>query len=323
MASNQKNFSESQLFPYESEHYDRRYLDCWRRQAIVFLETRGAGVDFLFYNCLASTDRVFEELILSQKPKYAFTTPSIDDEGLSLIGWQQVLKTYDTFDMAKEDIHKHLEETPFVIIMGSVFYLPHCPEFQMDHLNHSIVLSQCNGNSIWSVVDDDAASTLRRYEYHQSYIENYFNNNGSRLIRYFKPVKKIDTEEMRIAAVDKCAAYISSMEDSYRILTEIELIANNPYESVGVRARKIHESFSIYSGSRNLFARFAERVLGDQVSAASLKEIASESIVIKYAMAKAEITGRFNVGALVSRCERLVTLESQAISSIREKLGCS
>lgn len=321
MKFNQDSTSEEGVFPYESGHFDRRYLDCWRRQCVVLLQKCGADVDFLFYNSLASTDQIFEDLILSQKPKYAFTTPALDDEGLSLIGWEQLQKEYGAFDAAVDDILEHLKIVPFVIPMGSVFYFPHCPEFKQDHLNHSVVLTRRDESCTWKVIDDDAASVLTYYDYHQRYIDDYFNNNGVRMVRYFKPYKRFEYEEMQVSAVSKCFEHLSSMEDSYRLFDEIELIASNPYESVRIRAKKIHESFSIYSGSRSLFSRFAERVLGDQRSSEILKQASGESMVIKYAMAKAEIIGRFNIGALVARCENLKRLEHQAFSSLREKIG--
>ncbi|VVP13416.1 hypothetical protein PS838_03456 [Pseudomonas fluorescens] len=324
MALNQDTLNiESQPLPYDTEHYDRRFLDCWRRQAVVLLEKCGADVDLLFYNSLASTDRIFEDHILNHKPKYSFLTPLIDNEGLSLTGWQQSLKTYETFESAGDDLSEHLEKVPFAIIMGSVFYLPHCPEYQMEHLNHSVVLSGQRAHSVWEVIDDDPSSILRTYRYDKSYIERYFNNNGARLIRYFNPVEIDTTESGRDVAIQKCANYLSSMEDSYKLLTEIEWIANNPYESVSIRAKKIHEAFSIYSGSRSLFSRFAERVLGDQVAASQLKDIAAEAMVIKYAMAKAEVTHRINVGSIVSRCEKLAVHERRTLSLLRKNLGCS
>lgn len=312
----------NQPLSYDSEQYDRRFLDCWRRQAVVFLKQQGADVDLLFYNCLPSTDEIFNEHILQHKPKYDFATPILNNESLSLLGWQQHLKTYDSFDMAEGEILEHLERVPFVIVMGSVFYFPHCPEYRAEHLNHSIVLTRPGADSVWQMVDDDPASELRQYDYHQNYIERYFDNNGSRLVRYFHP-DEVAPQNAHEMAINKCNAYFSSLKDSYKLLNEIEWIANNPYESVIVRAKKIHEAFSIYSGSRNLFSGFAERVLHDQLSASHFKEVANEAVVIKYAMAKAVITGRINVGTLISRCEKLLKLERHAISLLRDNLGCS
>lgn len=313
---------EGEPFAYD-ELYDRRFLDCWRRQAVVFLKKNGADVDLLLFNSLASTDQIFRDHILDHKPKWAFQTSVLDNQALALAGWQQTLKAYETFDLAQSDIRDHLSKVPFVIVMGSVFYLPHCPEYRTAHLNHSIVLTEQDASSAWSITDDDEASVLRTYRYDPRYIARYFDNNGARLVRYFKPVPAHNTETGRTAAIRQCAAYLSSLEDSYKMLTEIEWIANNPFESVAIRAKKIHEAFSIYSGSRSLFSSFAQRVLDDQAAAGQFREIADEAMVIKYAMTKAEITNHINVGSITKRCEKLVVLERRALSSLRKNLGCS
>ncbi|MHC8304344.1 hypothetical protein [Pseudomonas sp. PB3P13] len=314
--------SEGEPFNYD-EQYDRRFLDCWRRQAVVFLKKNAANVDLLFYNSLASTDQIFRDHILDHKPKWAFQTSILDNQGLALTGWEQNSKTYDTFDLAQNDIHEHLAKVPFVIVMGSVFYLPHCPEYKTEHLNHSIVLTGRDASLAWRITDDDDTSVLRTYRYDQSYIDRYFDNNGTRLVRYFNPITTNNDESGRTAAIRHCAAYLASLEDSYKMLTEIEWIANNPYESVAIRAKKIHEAFSIYSGSRSLFSSFAQRVLDDQAAAAQFREIADEAMIVKYAMAKAEITNHINVGSITRRCEKLVVLERRALSLSRKNLGCS
>ncbi|VVM78664.1 hypothetical protein PS645_02149 [Pseudomonas fluorescens] len=323
MVLNQKKLNiEGKPFSYD-EQYDRRFLDCWRRQAVVFLKQNGADVDLLFYNSLVSTDQIFRDHILEHKPKWAFQTSVLDNHGLALAGWQQSPKTYETFDLAQKDIREHLRKVPFAIVLGSVFYLPHCPEYRTGHLNHSIVLTGQDGSSAWSIIDDDDASVLRTYRYDQSYIARYFDNNGTRMVRYFHPITTHDEESGRTAAIRRCVAYLCALEDSYKLLAEVEWIANNPYESVAIRARKIHEAFSIYSGSRSLFSSFAQRVLDDQTAAGQFSEIADEAMVIKYAMTKAEITNHINVASITKRCEKLVTLERRALSLLRKNLGCS
>ncbi|OCX25520.1 hypothetical protein [Pseudomonas graminis] len=312
------NNSQGLQFDYELDFYDRRFLDCWRRQSVVFLEKAGAQVDLLFHNCLPSTDEIFSEHILNQKPKYAFPTPSVGDEGLALIGWRQRTQCYAQFKEALSDIKIHLTKVPFVVVMGSVFYLPHCPEHRSEHLNHSIVLVRPTGEDSWDVVDDDEASILKRYSYQERYIDDYFNNNGCRLIRYFEPVVGGSCDHA--LAVEKCADHVFAYTDTYRMFSDIEAIVCAPYESMAVKTRKLHEAFSIFSGSRSLFSRFVKSVLGDLSSAAVLEVIARESMVIKYTMAKASVTGRINMKTLVVRCEKLIALEQQAINSLKLKM---
>ena len=315
------NANESPVFCYETQHYDRRYLDCWRRQAVVLLQKLGAPVDYLFYSAFSSTEDIFEQHILMQKPKYAFSTLILNQEGLELIGWRQRLQHYEALSDAEEDIKLHLKTVPFVILMGSVFYFPHCPEYRQEHLNHSVGVLQIGHDGNWAIVDDDPASVLECYSYSKSYIENFFDNNGTRIVRYFDKINSPAQNQIADAAIAKCRAHFSSYHDSYRLLKEIEDVSTNAHESVSVRAKKIHESFSLYSGSRSLFARFSERILGDINSSLILREISEQSLLIKNAMTKAAVSGKLNVTSLTLRCDRLLSLETQVLSSLNKRLG--
>ncbi len=306
---------------YDDSLYDRRLLDCWRRQAVVFLKINGAPVELLFRDVLASTDQIFNESILEQNPKYKFMTPALNDDGLSTIGWSQSTHTLETFDQAIAIVREHLKRTPFAIILGSVFYFPHCVEYRKVHLNHSIVLLGEKTEGEWNIVDDDQASNLDHYLYDESFIRAFYENNHDRRVRTFSKDKDVALAVAICNSLERTRNHIKSHEDSYQLFDDFKKIATNPYESLEVRTQTLHEAFSLYSGTRRLFSEFLGFATDEWALADRFRDISCSADMIRKSMIKARFSGHINVDKLQERCMDLKRKEIECLNVTKSVLG--
>lgn len=305
-----------QPISYDEKLFDRRFLDCWRRQALVFMEQAGADIDALLYSAFVSSDQIFDETLCGEAPKYAFPTDCLNDEGLALIGWQQTISKCNSFDEARDTIEKALNDSGFAVLMGSVFYFAHNPEYRQEHLNHSIVLTDQAPDGSWVFHDDDPMTTLRPYRYPDHDVAAFFDNNGTRAVRVFRAISSPTPDEINSRARSLFTQRTSQHRDDMRLLSDIRAIATDPHRRLHQVARHLRESFSLLSGSRSLSARFLRCVVRDQDTATLMDACAEQALVLRNLMMKVEYGGRLNLDRLETRCLELRGMESSLLERL-------
>nr|WP_234015072.1 hypothetical protein [Cronobacter dublinensis] len=129
------------LYPHDAQLYDRRFMNCAERHAVVFLKERRAQTDLLFYRALVSSDEIFRQIIQQKKPKYNFVNGCFNEPDLNALGIYPHELRGDGFAQIKPDVDALIRQYGFVLISGSVFYFPHCPEYRQKHLHHLVVLN--------------------------------------------------------------------------------------------------------------------------------------------------------------------------------------
>jgi hypothetical protein len=170
------------VYAYDHTLYDRRFLNCCQRHAVVFLNERGVPIDLLFFRALVPSDLIMTQILLENRPKYAITTDYFSPEDLALLGVTIHEHAAENFGDIRPVALAHINRTGFALLAGDVFHFPHCPEYRISHGEHVVVLRGCNGH-VWSIVDDNHASILCEYEYPEHSVRNFFENNGARILR--------------------------------------------------------------------------------------------------------------------------------------------
>ncbi|HEY6927690.1 MAG TPA: hypothetical protein VI653_29715 [Steroidobacteraceae bacterium] len=305
------------IFDYDVTLYDRRFLNCCQRHAIVWLKRIGAPVNLLFYNALASSDTIMRQMVIEKKPKYAIECDFYSPADLQLIGVTPHETTADRFNQIKDLIQSRIARDGFVLLAGNVFYFPHCPEYRNSHALHVVVLRGHDACGRWDVVDDNHASVLCEYSYEEEFVRDYFENNTDRRLRYFD----FDSAAPPQRATDAIAArfhdYIRGYVDSYWFYDNVEQIAANPLDTQAMKIRALHDAFTILSGSRLSFAKYLEVGGWPASICATARAISQAAFILKSMMVKAQISQKLKIADLRTRCANLKELESNMLSDLR------
>lgn len=307
------------IYPHDAQLYDRRFLNCAERHALVFLKERLPEVDCTLYRALVSSDDIFQQIIQEKRPKYNFTSGCMAEADLNALGIVTQTLRSDTFASLKTDAAAVLQQHCFALLSGSVFYFAHCPEFRKKHLHHLVVLHGMDAQEQhYRVVDDNPASVLCEYSYAASDVAAFYDNNGDRLLRYFR----LDDYAKSVANdyfADAFRAYIDQFQDSQQLFGSVGDYLAMPFEATDNKLQLLHDSFSLLSGSRSLFAHYLRTQAGQETAVELAQQLSHQAFVLKSLMVKARITKRMDVADIESRVQRLQGHETQLLDELRRR----
>ncbi|ACT08459.1 hypothetical protein Dd1591_3651 [Dickeya chrysanthemi Ech1591] len=293
------------LYSYEQQLYDRRFMNCAERHAIVFLKERRSEVDWLFYRALVSTDEIWAQIIQQKKPKYNFVSGCFSTQDFAALGIACHELRSDRYAAVKTDVDKLIHQQGFVLISGSVFYFDHCPEFRKKHLHHLVVLCGVDeGGQRYDMVDDNMASVMCRYQYNTRQVADFYENNGDRLVRYFT-LDSFDVVQSRDYFKSAFSVYLKNFQDSQRFFTDIIPFLENAFETMDNKLHLLHDSFSVLSGSRHLFSHYLSSLQYKSDWVNDARELGKAAFVLKSLMVKAGITKRIDIDDIATRIEQL------------------
>jgi hypothetical protein len=308
------------LYDYDTARYDRRFMNCAERHAVVFLKARHPDVDQLFCQALVSSDEILRQIVCDKTPKYNFDNGCFTPEALGALGINQHELRSDTFNEVQPQVDALIEQQGFVLISGSVFYFPHCPEYRTSHLHHLVVLAGVDSREgRYQVVDDNAASVLCHYRYDHHQVADFYENNGDRRVRYFTLTPG---EPGRAAAwaTARFRHHIGHYQDSQAFFTTLGEYLASPFESDTVRLRVLHDAFSLLSGSRLLFGHYLQQA-GAAEAAAQAFAIGQEAFILKSLVVKAQIIGHSDHAVFRARAERVRQQETALLHACRTLTG--
>lgn len=118
---------EEQPFAYDVHLYDRRFLNCFQRHAVVFMKRLGIEVDWLFYNALPAVDDIFQQMVVQNKAKYALQSGYFADDDLALLGVRFHERKAEHLDELLPVIHQQIQAYGCAFLSGDVYYFAHCP----------------------------------------------------------------------------------------------------------------------------------------------------------------------------------------------------
>lgn len=306
------------IYPYDLELYDRRFLNCGQRHAMVFLEKMGVPVNLLFYSALPSSDQVLQQMVVEKKPKFAFACRFYAPEDLAAIGVHEHVLEQDRFAELQSVIEQRLSTEGFVLLSGDVFYFPHCPEYRNAHLPHIVVLRGRNPDGSWEVVDDNAASVLCEYTYPHAMVRDFCENNSERKLRYYDVERTVSFTTASQTIQPRFAQFIAQYQDSYWFYDQIETLLDNPLDAPPLKLKALHDAFTLLSGSRRCFAKYLEESGAPALALDKAHTFAEAAFVLKSIMVKAQLTGKLNAAGVIERCAGLKQLELDLLSALRQ-----
>lgn len=316
-----KDQTVEKIYPYDAAFYDRKFMNCGQRQAIVLLEKKKVPVNLLFYNSFSSSDSILRQIIVEKKQKYAFASDFYSPKDLKTIGvWIETINA-DSFDRIVPTLDEHIRREGFALISGDVFYFPHCPEYKARHTSHIAVLQGKDRDDDWKVIDDNPASILCEYIYYFHTVRQFFENNVARKAKFIHTSAEA-TREAAMREIERdFQAAMRNWRDSYLLYDEIDDVIRNPFDSAEIKMRTLHDSFTLLSGSRSCFRKFLEEIGIEGAAVGKSQEFADIAFSLKSLAVKWQITGKMNIDGVMKYCKSLKQLDIEIRENLRMRWG--
>lgn len=298
-------------FDYDRELYDRRFMSCLFRHVVVQFKRFGVPADLLFYDALASSDFVLQQIVVERQPKFAFLCDAFTAGDFALVGATEIQTPADSFDTIRPLIVERLARGEVAFLEGNVFHLPHCPEYLNAHAQHVIVIDRITDDGRWHIVDDDPASVLFEYDYDEAYIAAFFENSVNRNLRCYDLDRSLSVDTIRERVAQRFCAFVGTRRDSFAFYDAIEPVVTFAYESGPARYRTLHDAFVLLSGSRACFAHYLQVGGWGDTIVAQAHACSAAATALKNVMARAKITGTLGFDKLAQRCTQLKDLEAE------------
>ena len=304
------------VYPYERTLYSRSFLNCYQRQSLVMLAERVPDLHHLFHKCLISTDDILEQTVRRQRPKYDFESGFFQSDDLLKVGVAHREMSFDTYSEARQLLLDTVSRDGFVLLVIDVFYLRHCPEYFNKHVVHTITLKEYDADSHeWALVDENPASVLCTYTYHERVIAAAYDNNVLRRVRSFEHVgfdvpPSLDTREKFFGLLDK-------HQDSRALFTRIDDIIDCPWIATDVTVALLHDAFSLYQGSRTCLLEYLTHTIGDATLNSDVQHIVEQATNIQNALLVAKVTGAVDPNWMTAACADLDSAEAKLVSRLQ------
>lgn len=306
------------VYSYDTSLYDRSFLNCYQRQAVVMLAERRPDLHLLFYNCLVSSDGILEHMLQLNRPKYEFVTPILAPEGLATIGVTCEEIPFDSYADAKHALLTAAADVGYVIPFVDVFYMPHRLEYyQIEHIVHTITLTGYDADTgQWHMLDDNHASVLCRYTYPEQLVATAYDNGRMKRINCFS-FTDYDGKRAIHSAAAAFSELIGEYKDSYTLLSGVDDLLASPWFSTRRAIAVLYDAFSLYEGSRTCFREFVARQPGYLDAEPLVRDIMRRCRDIRSVLMIGKATGKVNSGSLKSSCADLRSAEENLIGHLR------
>lgn len=292
-------------FVYDHLMYDRKFMSCLYRHAVVWLERLGRPVRFLFYNALPSSDLVLEQMLVERRPKFAFHCDTFSESDFESIGAKESTMMAESFSDIRPQVLQRVQAGQFALVEGNVYYLPHCPEYRKANNQHVVVVRGMAVDGRWHIADDDQTSIVRGYIYEEGYLARFFDHSVNRKLRCYDIDEEMSVSDAQAIIEPKFQSFVKSRRDSGKFFEVIDDFLHSPFDTQESKHQLLHDAFAILSGSRQCFAAYLEA----RGSRATLTEAAvtcaKTANTLKMIMARAKLCGSLNASDLLNRVEQL------------------
>ncbi len=310
----------SQPFAYNHSLYDRQFMSCLFRHAVVWLERLGRPVRLLFYNALASSDLVLAQMLVERRPKFAFRCEAFSDADFELIGAQAVTVIAETLLDIRPLALERVQAGEFVLLEGDVYYLPHCPEYRKTHSQHVVVVHGIDADARWAVVDDDPASLLCGYTYDEDYLARFFEHSVNRKLRYFRLEPRLGACDALSLVEPRFRAFVRQHQDSQAFFDQVGLFLQSPFDTPACKYHLLHDAFALLSGSRQCFASYLQLRSSSALLVETTLGCAKAAGVLKMIMARAKLTGALDSADLLGRIGQLKRQETVLLKQMKAEV---
>ncbi|MCT9008485.1 hypothetical protein [Streptomyces rhizosphaerihabitans] len=297
--------------------YSRLFLNCYQRQSLVMLAEREPQVHQLFHRCLISTDDILQQIIREQRPKYSFESGFFDRDDLERIGIVREEVEFETYADARSLLLDVVSQEGYAILVGDVFYWPHCPEYTTKHLVHTILLKGYDPKTAeWSLLDDNPASLLCAYTYPEELIAAGFDNGELRRVRYFT-TKPFDAQEAGVETRHAFSRLLERYQDSYTLLSDVGELISCPWIAPERAVAALHDAFSVYQGTRAGLGEYIRRTCVAPDVEAVVDRIVRQAEGVMNQLLLGKVTGSVDPGRLTDACRGLKADEQELLVRLK------
>lgn len=306
------------VYGYDTALYDRSFLNCYQRQAMVLLAEGVPDLAQLFHHCLVSSDAILEHAIRLGRPKYEFPSELLDPQALARVGVTREYRPFPTYAAARPALLGAVAEHRHAIPFIDVFYLPHCPEYRVDHVVHTVVLVEHHPRTReWSILDDNRASVLCRYRYSEDVVAAAYDNGRLRHVSWF-PTTGYDAEAAARESGAAFADVIDGFEDGHLLLSGVGDLLADPWISVPRTVALLYDAFALHEGSRSCLREFVRRQPRYTSAEPVLDEIVRLTKDLRNRLMIGKATGRLAVAGVAAACQDLKTTEENLVELLRD-----
>lgn len=295
----------AQPFAYDHGLYDRQFMSCLYRHAVVWLERLGRPVRLLFYNALPTSDLVLAQMLVERRPKFAFRCDTFSDADFESIGATETAVMAESFADIRPRLLERVQAREFALVEGNVYYLPHCPEYRKANNQHVVVVHGLEADGRWQITDDDATSILRGYVYDEGYLARFFDHSVNRKLRCFDIDHGRSTADALALIEPKFRSFVASYRDSGQFFDAVGDFLHSPFDTAQQKHQLLHDAFAILSGSRQCFAAYLEARGSRATLVEAAAACAKAANTLKMIMARAKLGGALNEGDLLDRVVQL------------------
>lgn len=309
------------VYPYDAELLDRSFLNCYQRQAMVMLAEQVPDLPELFYNTLVSTDTVLEQVIRQGVPKYDLQTDLLAPDALARLGIAREYRPFDRYEAARPTLLEAVHEVGHVIPFIDVFYLPHCPEYLVEHVVHTITLVDHDpATGTWGVLDDNRASVLCRYRYPEDVVAAAYDNGKMRHVSWF-PSGAYDAEDASRDAGRAFVEVVARFEDSRRLLSHVDEILTDPWMSTSRSIALLYDVFAALGGSRACLGAFTARHPAFHSADPQLAGLVAGYRDVRNHLMIGRATGRVDVPRVRETCAAIRTREEGLLGALEDAIA--
>lgn|GEM_PF-1511862 len=305
------------VYPYDKVLYDRSFLNCYQRQAMVMLAERVPDLPQLFGPCLVSSDAILEQVVRIGRPKYDFQSELLAPRNLAHLGITREYVPFATYAEARPALLQAVAQGGYVIPFIDVFYLPHTPEYRAEHVVHTVALTDYDpGAREWSILDDNRASVLCRYLYPEQVIADAYENGKMRHVSWFATAGYNPDEAARGAA-DAFGEVLDTFTDTHELLTGVGDLLSTPWISTPGTLALLYDAFALHEGSRTCLREFVVRQPDYVATGPALAGIGARCKDLRNQLIIGKAIGRVDVARVSAACAELKTAEEDMLASLR------
>ncbi|MER6004807.1 hypothetical protein ABT120_40080 [Nonomuraea angiospora] len=307
------------VYDYDQQLYDRSFLNCYQRQAMVMLAERVPDLPLVFYNCLVGGDDIADQVIRLGRPKYDFQSKLLDPAALARVGIAREYVPFDTYAQAREIVIDTAGRAGYVILFVDVYYLPHTPEYRTDHVVHTITLtSYADGH--WSILDDNRASVLCRYAYPEDVIAAAYDNGKLRHVSWF-PAGPYDAAAAVTGASAAFSEVLRTYDDTYALLEGVADLLGTRWITPARTIALLYDAFSVYEGSRACLREFAARQPAYADVEPALADLVGRCKDIRNQLMIGKAIGQVDAFRVAAACAELRAAEEDTLKRLRGQGG--
>ncbi|MGQ4485689.1 hypothetical protein ACN6LM_001484 [Streptomyces sp. SAS_281] len=310
-------------YPYDTTLYSRLFLNCYQRQSLVMLAERGRPVHRLLFRGLVSTDEILRQVIREQRPKYDFESGIAGQDDLAHLGVVKEEAAFESYAEARDLLLDVVAREGYAILVGDVFYWPHCPEYRKQHLVHTIVLTGHDADTgHWDVVDDNPASLLCSYRYPEDVIAASFDNGALRRLRSYA-TKDLDPGRAEQGTRAAFAALLDGHRDSHELLTGAADLISCAWIARERVVASLHAAFSLYQGSRTVLREYLRHAGGDPAADDLLDRLVRGASEVMNHLLLAQVTGALDARWTADACLGLRRDERELLPRLHAAAGAA